>query len=150
MLPDSNTNEEGSHGFLTFTVEQIDSLVNGTQINNSAAIYFDSNEPVITNTTLHTINDQLFIIAGLDKENTMLNQNQFVAYPNPNDGIVTIEQFKLGNKLPYDIIDLTGRVLMSGILENQKSTLDLNSLPTGLYLLRVQSSPISVMKLLKK
>ena len=150
MLPDSNTNEEGSHGFLTFTVEQIDSLVNGTQINNSAAIYFDSNEPVITNTTLHTINDQLFIITGSGKVNPKLNQNQFVAYPNPNEGTVTIEQFNLGKKLPYDIIDLTGRVLMSGTLENQKSTLDLNSLPLGMYLLRVQSNPISVLKLLKK
>ena len=150
MLPDSNTNEEGSHGFLTFTVEQIDSLVNGTQINNSAAIYFDSNEPVITNTTLHTINNQLFIVAGLSKVNPKLNQNQFVAYPNPNEGIVTIEQFNLGKKLPYDIIDLTGRVLMSGTLDNQKSTLDLNSLPLGMYLLRVQTNPISVLKLLKK
>jgi hypothetical protein len=82
--------------------------------------------------------------------NPKLNQNQFVAYPNPNDGIVTIEQFKLGKKLPYDILDLTGRVLMSGTLENQKSTLDLNSLPLGMYLLRVQSNPISVLKLLKK
>jgi uncharacterized repeat protein (TIGR01451 family) len=60
MLPDSFSNEEGSHGFITYTVNQAADLADGTQITNSAAIYFDSNEPVITNTTLHTINYCLF------------------------------------------------------------------------------------------
>ncbi|MFM7104319.1 MAG: hypothetical protein ACKOW8_02275, partial [Flavobacteriales bacterium] len=60
MLPDSFANEEQSHGFITFTVNQMPDLADGSQITNSAAIYFDSNEPVITNTTLHTINYCLF------------------------------------------------------------------------------------------
>ncbi len=60
MLPDSFSNEEGSHGFITYTVNQVTDLSDGTTITNSAAIYFDSNEPVITNTTLHTINHCLF------------------------------------------------------------------------------------------
>jgi uncharacterized repeat protein (TIGR01451 family) len=60
MLPDSFSNEEGSHGFISYTVNQMPGLTDGTQITNSAAIYFDSNEPVITNTTLHTINYCLF------------------------------------------------------------------------------------------
>jgi hypothetical protein len=37
-------------------------LEDGTEITNSAAIYFDSNEPVITNTTLHTINHCVFTV----------------------------------------------------------------------------------------
>jgi uncharacterized repeat protein (TIGR01451 family) len=60
MLPDSFSNEEESHGFITYTVNQLTDLQDGTTITNSAAIYFDSNEPVITNTTLHTINHCLF------------------------------------------------------------------------------------------
>jgi uncharacterized repeat protein (TIGR01451 family) len=60
MLADSFSNEEASHGFITYTVNQVADLANGTEITNSAAIYFDSNEPVITNTTLHTINYCLF------------------------------------------------------------------------------------------
>jgi uncharacterized repeat protein (TIGR01451 family) len=60
MLPDSFSNEEESHGFITYTVNQLTDLQDGTAINNSAAIYFDSNEPIITNTTLHTINRCLF------------------------------------------------------------------------------------------
>ena len=62
MLPDSFSNEEQSHGFITYTVNQMADLSDGTTITNSAAIYFDSNEPVITNTTLHTINHCVFTV----------------------------------------------------------------------------------------
>jgi uncharacterized repeat protein (TIGR01451 family) len=62
MLPDSFSNEEQSHGFITYSVNQMSDLSDGTQITNSAAIYFDSNEPIITNITLHTINHCVFTV----------------------------------------------------------------------------------------
>ena len=55
MLPDSNVNEPLSNGFLKFKVKQNQDLPIGTVINNSAAIYFDFNAPVITNTYFHTV-----------------------------------------------------------------------------------------------
>lgn len=55
MLPDSNTNEPASHGFIKFKVKQAPNLAIGTVIENTAAIYFDLNLPIITNTTFHTI-----------------------------------------------------------------------------------------------
>lgn len=55
-LPDSSANEPESHGFATFQVKQVPNLATGTEINNNVGIYFDFNDPVITNTTLHTIN----------------------------------------------------------------------------------------------
>ena len=55
-LPDSTSNEPESHGFATFQVKQVPNLAAGTEINNSVGIYFDLNDPIITNTTLHTIN----------------------------------------------------------------------------------------------
>jgi uncharacterized repeat protein (TIGR01451 family) len=55
-LPDSSANEPESHGFVTFQVKQVPDLSAGTEINNNVGIYFDFNAPVITNTTLHTIN----------------------------------------------------------------------------------------------
>jgi uncharacterized repeat protein (TIGR01451 family) len=55
MLPDSNVNEPESHGFIKFTVRQNRDLPIGTLLENSAAIYFDFNPPIITNTYFHTI-----------------------------------------------------------------------------------------------
>jgi uncharacterized repeat protein (TIGR01451 family) len=54
-LPDSNVNEAASNGFVQFRIAQQPDLPDGTLIENSAAIYFDFNAPVITNTYRHTI-----------------------------------------------------------------------------------------------
>jgi uncharacterized repeat protein (TIGR01451 family) len=55
MLPDSATDEPGSNGLVSYRVSLADPLPTGTQIHNTASIYFDNNPAVITNTTLHTI-----------------------------------------------------------------------------------------------
>lgn len=62
MLPDSNTNELASHGFVRFKVDLNEDLPLGTKIYNGAAIYFDANEPVITNTTINTIFDCNYLL----------------------------------------------------------------------------------------
>ena len=51
LLPDSTTNESGSHGFIKFRVAlSEDRPAPGDFIHNTAEIYFDFNEPIITNT----------------------------------------------------------------------------------------------------
>ena len=60
MLPDSTRNLEGSSGFITYTIRLKKDLPLGTVISNPAAIYFDLAPPVITNTTKHTIVNDLF------------------------------------------------------------------------------------------
>ncbi|MCF8258799.1 MAG: SBBP repeat-containing protein, partial [Flavobacteriales bacterium] len=55
LLPDSTTDELGSNGFVAFKVQQVPDLPYGTVIENTANIYFDFEEPVITNTYYHTV-----------------------------------------------------------------------------------------------
>lgn len=50
LLPDSTTNEPGSHGFVQFEIKALPDLEEGTSIDNTAGIYFDFNPPIITNT----------------------------------------------------------------------------------------------------
>ena len=52
MLPDVNTNEPLSHGFIKYRVKPKNNLAIGDEIQNTAYIFFDYNEPVITNTTV--------------------------------------------------------------------------------------------------
>jgi Leucine-rich repeat (LRR) protein len=54
-LPDSNTNEPASHGYVQYKIRAKDSLTVGSTIDNTANIYFDFNAPVITNTTSNTL-----------------------------------------------------------------------------------------------
>lgn len=55
MLPDSNVNEIGSHGYVSYRINLLPNLALGTTIENYASIYFDNNPAVITNSTLNTI-----------------------------------------------------------------------------------------------
>jgi uncharacterized repeat protein (TIGR01451 family) len=48
-LPDSNTNEPASHGFIAYRIKPVTTLVEGDTILNNAGIYFDFNLPEITN-----------------------------------------------------------------------------------------------------
>lgn len=50
LLPDSNVNEPKSHGFISFRIKANPVIPENTTIPNKAAIYFDYNVPVITNT----------------------------------------------------------------------------------------------------
>lgn len=68
MLPDSNTNELLSHGFLQYRISPKAGLALGSQAKNEAEIYFDFNLPVITNRTLTTFDTLIFT-------DTTLNDN---------------------------------------------------------------------------
>jgi Secretion system C-terminal sorting domain len=57
FLPDSASDEEGSHGFVVFSIELQPGLAPGTVINNYADIYFEQNPAITTNTVFHTIFD---------------------------------------------------------------------------------------------
>ena len=54
-LPDSNSNEPDSHGYVQFKIRANSGLAVGSTIENTANIFFDFNAPVITNTTGNTV-----------------------------------------------------------------------------------------------
>jgi uncharacterized repeat protein (TIGR01451 family) len=57
LLPDSNVNEPMSHGFVSFRIKPQTTVAPNTTITNKAAIYFDYNAPIITNTAGTLIKD---------------------------------------------------------------------------------------------
>ena len=54
-LVDSGSNQLMSNGFIHFSVQPQDTVSSGTYIHNKASIYFDYNDPVITNTATTAI-----------------------------------------------------------------------------------------------
>jgi uncharacterized repeat protein (TIGR01451 family) len=59
-LPDSTSDAEGSIGYVIFDITPFNSdLPDNTAIENKAGIIFDMNEPIITNTVLNTILDEI-------------------------------------------------------------------------------------------
>ncbi len=86
MLPDSLTNFEMSQGYVQFSVEHKASLDENTPIENSASIYFDSNPPIHTNSTLNT----MFNCLPITTEAVNVNINQGETYTLPDGQIVNL------------------------------------------------------------
>ncbi len=98
-------------------------------ISNKAFIYFDYNDPVITNDAFVTLDESLSVSTVELDDNVLL-------YPNPADQLLNIEtDFKESG---FDVLDLTGRVLLSGEYNNRQNGLvDVSSLSSGFYILRL-------------
>lgn len=137
LLPDSNVNEPGSHGYLKFRIQQNPGNPAGTRIENAAAIYFDFNPPIITNTAFHTIADSLPDLVYLPIE-VLEGGPKVLAYPNPFDGAVRF-RFPPGHQIAtrVEIYDLNGRLV--GRVESEAAellTFPRRGLPSGMYIYR--------------
>lgn len=125
LLPDSNVNEARSHGFVKFRVKPKNTLVLGNEIKNKAAIYFDYNAPVITNTVTTTI----AIPTGITEKIT----NRLEIFPNPLEGeILTIPNVRGASA---KLLTLTGQELRSWA--NIGEQISLQNIASGMYLLEV-------------
>jgi uncharacterized repeat protein (TIGR01451 family) len=84
MLPDSGSNEPASHGYVIYRVSQKANLIVGTEITNTADIYFDFNPAIETNTTLNTIES----ITAINEHNAP--QVKVSVFPNPANKILNV------------------------------------------------------------
>ncbi len=130
-LPDSGRNQLESNGFLRYQVKRFGALPLGTELTNRAAIYFDFNAPIITNTTLNT----LFRPVSNDPSVT----EGLTLYPNPSQGTVKLALTQ-GRLLSLELLDLSGKRLRR-LPGSQQATqqVDLSDLAAGVYLLEVRT-----------
>lgn len=76
-----------------------------------------------------------------------VDRNSIEVYPNPTDGVLT---FTVEETSSVEVIDATGRVVLSGSLTIGKNRLDVSGLPTGFYTLRTIGKSISTAPFIKK
>lgn len=129
MLPDSGTNEPGSHGWVTYSINTKPGLQHGTQINNTGYIYFDFNPAVVTNTTLNTID----VALGLKED---AGNGFFEVFPNPatREINITLPETMKGS---VQLIDVLGKVVVNEQLNGDQMKMDLVNLTPGIYNLKV-------------
>jgi hypothetical protein len=72
-LPPAIQDEPGSHGFITFSVAQLPGNPVGTVIENNASIYFDLNEPVVTNLTTNTVSNTSLPVSDFTVEENCIS-----------------------------------------------------------------------------
>ncbi|MBK7408586.1 MAG: T9SS type A sorting domain-containing protein [Saprospirales bacterium] len=132
MLPDSNTNEAASHGFVQFSVQQMPDLPLGTVIENNAAIYFDSNDPVVTNTVFHTIGEDF--IQVIDNVAEAGVSGPLHVFPNPAFDAVTFEfPEEVAAGMQFVLQDQLGRVVRTAQVAGLQYRFERDGLSQGIY-----------------
>lgn len=135
-LPDSNANEPASHGFINYRIKPLSTLAVGAEITNLAAIYFDNNEPVLTNEVKTTV----VIPTGVYNPS---NDISGLVFPNPTKGIFWFSgSSNLGTYKTYQILNVAGQLVREAKATSQSGLMQINAsdLSTGVYMLQVIGS----------
>jgi uncharacterized repeat protein (TIGR01451 family) len=131
-LADSTHNEPQSHGYIQYKIKLKDNLPVNTQIKNTAAIYFDFNSAVFTNTATTTIEEPNAI-------QVTSTSARFGLFPNPATGVIFIQGDISKQVTAYRICDVTGRIVSSRQVTGLES-FDVSQLNNGMYTVEVSTT----------
>jgi uncharacterized repeat protein (TIGR01451 family) len=133
LLPPSVENTEIGKGYITFKIKPKQGYAVGTIIPNSAAIYFDFNPAIVTNTFLTKFVSTL----GTNAPNSVA----FSLYPNPAHNQVSV---RLGNTSAsvesIKIMDYMGKVIWQQAGSSSTETVDVQQLAKGIYLIEITTN----------
>lgn len=147
LLPDSGTNEIQSHGFIKYKILPKSSLILGDTVFSTAAIYFDYNAPVITNTATTAI----VALTGIAESNF----NDLQVYPNPVSETLIIEtEIADHESLKIELYDSMGKLIKIYSFnghENNHQTIEINTslLSKGLYFIRIPGKKSGIKRFIK-
>lgn len=130
-LPDSNTNEAGSHGYFKFQIQQNAGNQPGDMILTNTAIYFDNNPAVLTNTAIIEIQDPNAVT------NLQIENLQATVLPNPATNRVEIISSVAAG---ISIYNLTGQLVLDKQQLAVKHNVDVSNWQRGIYFVLLTSA----------
>jgi len=134
-LPGQEENEPESHGYISFTLPVEEGLPDYTVLENRAAIYFDYNAPIITNTATITISSEVETDSGIITDVNEVNMGSaFKVYPNPVSEKLYLE-LSDPVQLPatLKIVNTAGQEVRQYSINSANTVIDRLDLPFGLY-----------------
>jgi len=137
MLPSVEQDSVANKGFVQFAIKSLPNLVEESPIENTAEIYFDFNDLVITNTTQHLMVSELETssVDALHRKDLL----KFSVYPNPVQDQLMLQYNNPENlNLYFNIVDIAGKSAKSGRLKSR--IINLEELQSGMYFLKVYDS----------
>lgn len=128
FLPDSLSDPLGSQGYVTYFISPKEDIPLQTEIQNTASIYFDSNPPIVTNTT-NSIKEE-------PSNTSNLVQLNHTIYPIPAQEEVIIQLEKsIPNDMQLRFFDASGRIYFPDYqLEDSKIRVDLSLFFEGVWI----------------
>lgn len=137
QLPFNNATNDG---YVSFKIKTKSTLTIGNSFSNTAKIYFDYNQPIITNTYTTTVQNVLATIE-IGKGN-----NDITIYPNPVKDLLNIQS--KSEIIKAEIYDTTGRILRTTSVKN--NTINVSDLTRGNYIIKFSTKDkITTQKFIK-
>ncbi len=137
-LPDTAANFEASQGYVSFRVSQHPDLPDYTLLSNTAGIYFDYNDPVITNTVTHTVHRDPIRVATAVEPEPEKPQARLRIWPSPAPGAVNVlvenAAIKQGELRLYNAM---GQLVAKQNLSSPLVELQRNGRSAGLYFIEI-------------
>jgi uncharacterized repeat protein (TIGR01451 family) len=142
LLPDSSENLAGSQGFVKFLAKQKPNLALGSVIENTAAIYFDFNEPITTNRVFHTIGEDFIEVINSVSE-TANGHGQPTVYPNPAFGAVTFAlPLELKESSYFTLQDQLGKLAYRQAVSGDKFVFERKGMTPGIYFYSIENEGV--------
>jgi uncharacterized repeat protein (TIGR01451 family) len=131
-LPPQMWDDLRSNGMFTYTVKTKAGLPIGSQFRNRASIYFDYNEPIVTNRTLNTL-----ATAGIANV-PQVQAGSFVVYPNPaSNTFNAVINSDAAGSASMIVADVTGKTMLSKTVDLVRGTqtiaTDASQFAPGIY-----------------
>ena len=133
--------DTNGHGNILLKVKSKTSLNDGDTVTKKANIFFDYNFPILTNDANTTFQD-----LSIDEH---LIDNSITIYPNPSRDVVNVEASSAIKSV--QVYDIQGRLLMTHLANDVKTTIDISNQANGVYFFKINSDKgIKVEKIIKK
>ncbi|MCW3121589.1 MAG: hypothetical protein JWQ38_1081 [Flavipsychrobacter sp.] len=135
-LPTAASEPVTSNGMFTYSIKLKKGLAIGTQIKNTASIYFDYNTPVKTNQTLNTLGS----VPPIDYvATTTARTGSFNIFPNPaGNNFNAIINSEAAGLAYISVSDVSGKTLITNAVNVTKGPqtipMTINQLTAGMYL----------------
>ncbi|HEY0092204.1 MAG TPA: T9SS type A sorting domain-containing protein, partial [Flavobacterium sp.] len=128
-LPAVGDDEPGSHGYVTFKIRPKSNVVVDDVIENTAAIYFDFNFPIVTNTVSTTV-------TALGVHDSELSSS-ITIYPNPAGDYLKISNNSAEEITSVSVYNLFGQLIQKSHNISVENPIDISTFASGTYLVEL-------------
>lgn len=130
-LPHEEIDTEGSNGYVSYRIKPKSDIEIGDTIDGIAGIYFDFNEPIITNMVTTEVVNNLSV-------NDYSLHSLVSIYPNPTSNGINIKVNDGVNLTSAKLYTIKGELLID--VKNTVDYINTEKLPLGVYLLSLETN----------
>ena len=120
-------------------------------LGNTSPILLNSGKMLVASSDIWYNGPDINIILQRFNNNPLgiqeFDSEKFIVFPNPSEGVFNIHYTtNLDSEIRYQILDVTARIIETGVLTEGSTQIDLSEAKTGIYFLKVANTSLQLLK----